>query len=82
MSEMLDKRDRSIKSLPDNPADTITWVVYNEEMAQAIRDRFVEIKGAEYLESHVDVVTRETLDSDSRWIYFDPYLYDYLGNGN
>lgn len=72
---------RMIYALPDEPVKPIYWIVYNEDMI-AFTDRLIrEIKGSSY---PITVVAKgeDTRNLESGQIYFDPGLYDLLGNGN
>lgn len=75
------KQEAAIKRLPDNPDKRIIWIVYNEDMVPWTENLFLKIKGPEYLKN-VKVVSRDRSSKYVGHIYFDPVLYDLLGNGN
>lgn len=79
----LGKVAAAIRSLPDNPTKPIYWIVYNSDMIAYTQNLIREIKGQDYL-GNVTVVAKSesTRARELGHIYFDPGLYDLLGNGN
>lgn len=72
----------AIRSLPDNPTKPIYWIVYNSDMIAYTQNLIREIKGPEYLNMITVVAKNEnTKQREKGQIYFDPSLYDLLGNG-
>lgn len=78
---MKDKQTKMIESLPNNPNKLIIWIVYNEDMVDQAEKRIRYIKGDEYM-SKIKVVPRTRASKWNGHIYFDPNLYDLIGNGN
>ena len=39
-----DKRDLMILALDEEPIDGIVWVVYNDDIANGVRKRFIELQ--------------------------------------
>lgn len=78
------KVHQAITNLPANPRKRIFWIVYNRDMIKYTEDMIVDIKGREYLEKYVTVVSKNDPSNDRTKgsIYFDPGLLDLLGNGN
>ena len=72
----------AIERLPDNPANKIIWVCYNEAMTKSARALISLIKGEDYLRN-CDVVSRDNLDPNEPnvSVYYSPDLYDHIGNG-
>lgn len=73
-----------IRSLPTNPDKQIYWIVYNEEMVTRTEDLIKEIRGKEYFDKYVTVVSKSNPSKERTTgiVYFDPSLLDLLGNGN
>jgi hypothetical protein len=78
------KHFQAISHLPDNPRKRIYWIVYNSDMIKYVETLIKEIKGQEYLDNNVTVVSKSDPSHDRAkgTIYFDPSLLDLLGNGN
>lgn len=76
------KQEHAILSLPANPDKHIFWIVYNRDMIQHVVDLISELRGKEYLK-HITVVAKgdPSKDRTSGSIYFDPTLFDLIGNG-
>lgn len=79
----LDKVKQAIYKLPDAPQKRIYWIVYNEDMVKYTEGLIAELRGQEYLDTFVRVVPKN--DNSKRrakgTVYFDPGLYDLIGNG-
>lgn len=73
-----------IRSLPTHPAKHIYWIVYNEDMISYVENLIKEIKGLDYFDKYVTVVSKSNPSKDRTTgiVYFDPSLLDLLGNGN
>lgn len=79
----LGKVAAAIRGLPDSPDKPIYWIVYNADMIKYTENLIREIKGQDYLGNVTVVAKGENSKNRERgYIYFDPGLYDYLGNGN
>lgn len=74
-------REKAILALPSDPHDLIFWVVYNEDMAAGIEEDFIRLRGAQYVHENIHITTREYLQSDATIIYYDPELFNHMGNG-
>ena len=73
---------KTIKNLPDNPQEKITWVCYNQDMKKSASHLIGLLKGERYL-ANVEIVTREELDATrNKNVYYSPDLFDHLGNGS
>lgn len=75
------KQAAAIMRLPENPKKRIIWIVYNEEMVSWTENLIIKLRGSEYLKK-VKVVPKSRSSKYIGHIYFDPVLYDLLGNGN
>lgn len=80
-SKQSGKQFTLISSLPDCPKRKILWIVYNEDMVDYTKALIEEIKGPDFMK-YIKVVPRSRSSKESGSIYFDPLLYDHLGNGN
>lgn len=80
----LEKVKDMIQRLPVSPTKHIYWIVYNSDMIQYTENLISEIKGEEYLSTHVTVVAKADPSKErcKGTVYFDPGLLDLLGNGN
>lgn len=78
------KMDACIRSLPTSPDKQIYWIVYNEDMVPHTEDLIREIRGQEYFDKYVTVVSKSNPSKERTkgTVYFDPTLLDLLGNGN
>jgi len=82
-AQRIGKVYEAICRLPRTPTKRIYWIVYNDDMIEYTKTMISDIKGKEYLDNYVTVVSK-TDDSRERSkgaIYFDPGLLDLLGNG-
>ena len=75
------KRDLMILALEEDPYDCVVWVVYNEDMINGIRDRFIELRGEEFVDEYVEVISPGSGRKPIGRVYFDPSFHDHLGNG-
>lgn len=71
----------SILALPNNPDKFIIWIVYHDDFIKFIEDYISRVRGKEYLDKYVKVVSRQNSSKYNGKIYFDPMIYDHLGNG-
>jgi hypothetical protein len=81
-SERLGKVYKAISNLPSTPTKKMYWIVYNQDMISYTEDLIAQVHGKDYL-NHITVVAKNG-DSKQRQhgtVYFDPGLYDLLGNG-
>jgi hypothetical protein len=77
------KQHYLVQKFPENPTQPILWVVYNEDMIPSAKKLIESIRGKEYLQKFVNVVSIDNQDKDRNCtVYLDPLLYNYLGNGN
>ena len=81
MTTNYDKRDLIILGFDQDPYDTIVWVVYNEDMVSGVRKRFIELRGKEFVDDYVEVISPNSGRKPSGRVHFDPAFHDHLGNG-
>ena len=79
-SRRFGKQLKLVQSLPKHPNKNIVWIVYNEDLVEQAENLIRTVHGNEYMD-HVRVVPRSRSSKYNGSIYFDPYLYDLLGNG-
>lgn len=81
---MRGKLEYAIRSLPKEPTKRIYWIVYNQDMVEFTAKRIAEIRGQDYLDKYITVVAKgdPSKERTTGSVYFDPLLYDHLGNGN
>lgn len=79
----LGKVYNAIKNLPDHPSKHIYWIVYNSDMIEYTTNLIRELKGAAYL-TNVSVVSKgdPSRKRSTGATYFDPGLFELLGNGS
>lgn len=66
------------------PETRLTWVVYNADMIGQAKDLIISLRGSAFFDSFVMVLSREHRDADGGdWgqVYFDPKLFNLIGNG-
>lgn len=76
--------EKTVDAILNLPEEDITWVVYNANMVGAHTTLIIDLRGIEYFSKYVRVASRDVDDIDSCGagkIYFDPNLFNYIGNG-
>lgn len=63
------------------PEEDVTWVVYNANMVSTAMDLIIALRGEEYFDRYVDVISRDRGGDASGILYFDPKMFELLGNG-
>ena len=63
------------------PETELTWVVYNANMISQAQMLIIALRGLEYFDEYVHVISRECGDDASGILYFDPNMFKLLGNG-
>jgi hypothetical protein len=63
------------------PEEKLTWVVYNANMVQSAVTLIVSLRGIEFFDDYVKVVSRECGDGAQGHLYFDPNIFNLIGNG-
>lgn len=77
----IEKAINLINRLPIEPPKQIIWIVYNDDLIDSAKALIQEIRGPEYMQ-YVTVVSKSNSYRLNGAIYFDPSLYDLIGNGN
>lgn len=73
--------DWAVSKLPDEPAEPITWVVYNDDHVKMTEQLIDDIKGKGYCKKYCNVISRTSAKNVSRTVYYDPRLLNHIGNG-
>lgn len=63
------------------PEKKLTWVVYNANMVSHAEMMIISLRGIEYFDKYVTVVSREDSTGAKGELYFDPNLFNLVGNG-
>ena len=64
------------------PDEELTWVVYNANMVNYAQMLIIQLRGLEFFDKYVKVVSREDGDQARGILYFDPKTFELMGNGN
>jgi hypothetical protein len=78
ISQFGEKTVESILSLPEKK---LTWVVYNANMVQTAVMLIIQLRGVDFFDDYVKVVSRECGDGAQGALYFDPNIFNLIGNG-
>ena len=76
--------EKTVDAILNLPEEDITWVVYNANMVSAHTTLIIELRGIDYFSKYVRVASRDVDDIEScgeAKIYFEPRLFNYIGNG-
>ena len=76
--------EKTVDAILRLPEEDITWVVYNANMVSAATTLIIELRGIDYFSKYVRVASRDVDDIESCGVaklYYDPKLFDYIGNG-
>lgn len=63
------------------PEEELTWVVYNANMVNYAQMLIIQLRGLDYFDKYVKVVSREDSTGAQGKMYFDPNLFNLIGNG-
>lgn len=63
------------------PEQDLTWVVYNANMISYAQMLIIQYRGLEFFDNYVKVVSRDNVDGAKGIMYFDPDLFNLIGNG-
>lgn len=73
--------EKTVEAVLDLPEEDLTWVVYNANMIGYAEMLIISLRGLEYFDKYVKVVSREDGTGSKGKLYFDPKLFDLIGNG-
>jgi hypothetical protein len=63
------------------PEEKLTWVVYNANMVNYAQMLIIQLRGLDYFDKYVKVVSRDDSAGAQGKMYFDPNLFNLIGNG-
>lgn len=72
---------KTVETVLDLPEENLTWVVYNANMVGYAEMMIISLRGLEYFDKYVKVVSREESTGAKGKLYFDPKLFELIGNG-
>ena len=73
--------EKTVETILSLPEEKLTWVVYNANMVQSAVTLIVSLRGIEFFDDYVKVVSRECGDGAQGALYFDPNIFNLIGNG-
>ena len=73
--------EKTVEAVLNLPEEQLTWVVYNANMVQSAATMMIVLRGLDFLDEYVTIVSRECGDGANGKLYFDPNLFNYIGNG-
>jgi hypothetical protein len=73
--------EKTVEAILSLPEKKLTWVVYNANMVQSAMTMIVSLRGIEFFDDYVKVISRECGDGAQGALYFDPNIFNYIGNG-
>lgn len=73
--------EKTVEAVLNLPEEELTWVVYNANMISSAVVLIANLRGVEYFGKYVKVVSRDSSDGARGKLYFDPNLFNYIGNG-
>jgi hypothetical protein len=73
--------EKTVEAVLALPEKELTWVVYNANMVQNAVTLIVSLRGMDFFDDYVKVVSRECGDGARGALYFDPHVFKLLGNG-
>jgi hypothetical protein len=73
--------EKTVESILKLPEKELTWVVYNANMVSQAQMLIIALRGLEFFDDYVKVVSRECSDGAHGALYFDPHVFKLLGNG-
>lgn len=73
--------EKTVDAILNLPEEQLTWVVYNANMVQSAVTMIISLRGLDFFDDYVKVVSRECGDGAQGHLYFDPNLFNLVGNG-
>jgi hypothetical protein len=73
--------EKTVEAIMNLPEQKLTWVVYNANMVQSAVTLIISLRGIEFFDDYVKVISRECGDGAQGALYFDPNLFNLVGNG-
>lgn len=73
--------EKTVELIQNLPEMELTWVVYNANMISQAQMLIIALRGVEFFDEYVHVISRECGNDASGILYFDPNMFKLLGNG-
>lgn len=73
--------EKTVEAVMNLPEKELTWVVYNANMVSYAQMLIIQLRGLEYFDKYVKVVSREDSTGSQGVLYFDPNFFQLVGNG-
>lgn len=73
--------EKTVEAVMNLPEQELTWVVYNANMVSYAQMLIIQLRGLEYFDKYVKVVSREDSTGAQGVLYFDPKFFQLVGNG-
>ena len=73
--------EKTVEIISNLPEEDLTWVVYNANMVSHVEMAFVCLRGVEFFDKYVKVVSKDDSTGAKGKMYFDPNLFNLIGNG-
>ncbi len=64
------------------PNEELTWVVYNANMISKTMELIINLRGIKFYDDYVLVLSRECGNGARGKLYFDPNIFNLMGNGH
>ena len=73
---------KTVETIIGLPDKELTWVVYNANMISLAQMLIIALRGLEFFDDYVKVVSRENGNGARGALYFDPNIFNLMGNGH
>jgi phosphoribosyl-ATP pyrophosphohydrolase len=73
--------EKTVEAVMNLPEKDLTWVVYNANMVSYAQMVIIQLRGLEFFDKYVKVVSREDSTGARGMMYFDPKFFEHIGNG-
>ena len=73
--------EKTVEAILTLPEEELTWVVYNANMVSNAQMLIIALRGIEFFDDYVKVVSRECGNGAQGHLYFDPNIFNLIGNG-
>jgi len=73
--------EKTVDIVMNLPEKDLTWVVYNANMVGYAETLIIRLRGVNYFNKYVKVVSREDSTGAKGQMYFDPKFFEHIGNG-
>jgi len=73
--------EKTVEAVMNLPEEELTWVVYNSNLISGAQMLIIQLRGLEFFDKYVKVVSREEPETPQGKTYHDPGLFNLIGNG-